>query len=316
MVSRLTIYKEFLKYVAENIKILNNKLYYYNGRLDISNNKLNIFIDSIKRHTNEIYLIYNIKNAEIDGNFNSIVYTNGNVINNDSPKLKDIIKQLIKIDAGYNKHTIIFIKDIIDNYFEIKKEIRDINRQIQLITDKLDFFNKYKDLSKKAIYYIISKCNGYYEKALLDGETIALGHHIGNLKVVPKNVSGKKNWKASFEYKEQLIKEGKIPFNKKDSLLAKHNNVPYHGVYWFVYYDNEVQHYINWYAHSFKLPNKDNYSFYPARYNHSDKTISEIRKEVKKVEDVDKYKIGIVNKLSIALDVNELQFLKYVRNDI
>lgn len=320
MITRVDIYEEFTKYLEHNSKILNNKLAYYKDRLTISNNKLEIFNDSISRHKQEIKAIYDIDSNLINECKSTIIYVNNVVINNNKVSTKsinhDILSKLKEIKSDYGYHTILFIREIIVSYFDIKKEIQNINRELQLIQDKIDFLNKYDNLSKNIVYYIISRCNKYYEKALLDGETIHLGYHIGFLKVVPKQVKGRHNWKASFEYKDKLISEGKIPYNKEDALRAKKDGIGYNGVPWFVYYDNEVQHYINWYCYSHKLPNKDSYTFKPSRYNKTNKGIDEIKKEISSIKELDNLRLGIVNKLNIALDTNELQFIKYTKDDI
>lgn len=314
MISRANIYDAFIKYVNVNIVILNNKISYYNDRINISNNKLTIFKDSLLRHKTEVKIIYGIEVDNVDNSTNSVIYIN-NVVLVNSNSINTVISKLKSVDIAYDVHTVNFVKSIMSNYSDIKKELININRQIQLLNDKLMFFNKYKDISKNMVYYIISKINKYYESALLEGEHIHLGNHIGFIKVTPKKVKGKTNWNASFEYRDMLIADGKIPYKKEDAIKAKKAGIKYEGVRWFVYYENEIQHYINWYCYG-KLPNKQFYTFKPARYNKTNKKISDIKKEISSIKELDNLKLGIVNKLNIALDINELQFVKYVRDDL
>ena len=313
MVNRTSIYDSFVKYVDTNLTILNNKREYYLDRIEISNNKLNIFRDSLERNAEAVKLIYGIDIDNIDINYSKIVSCNKVTINKHRSSLLQVLKS---VNTNYGESVILLVQSLTENYFTIKNEIKYLNRQVKILDDKLYFLNKYKGLSKNIVYYIISKCNKYYSDALLEGETIHLGHHIGMIKVVPKKVNGKINWNESFKFRDRLLAEGKIPYKRSDYIKAKQSGSKYNGIQWFIYYENEVQHYINWYAYSNKLPNKDAYHFVPARFNKSNKTISEIRNELSKVSDLDNYKIGIVNKLNLALDINEMQFVKYMKDDI
>lgn len=313
MITRRTTYNSYVRYVKRNIKIITNKLSYYNSRLNVANNKLEIYTSTLERNSIEFYTIYKINVKDIDKESNKINYVNRVTMNNSA---KHLVSELSSIDTSSGIHTLMLMKGMTENYYTIQKEIKNITRQLYLLNDKLDFFNRYKDISSNVFYYIISKCNKYYSDALLNGDTIQLGHHLGFIKVVPKKTKPKINWYESKQYKERLIQEGKVPYNKNDAIKAKNNGEEYNGVRWFIYYENETQHYINWYAYSHKLPNKDSYSFKPARYNHANKTISEIKDEIDTPKDLDNYKIGIVNKLNIALDVNEMQFIKYSTNDL
>ena len=67
---------------------------------------------------------------------------------------------------------------------------------------------------------------------------------MGMVKVVPKKVNGKTNWNASFEYRDKLVAEGKLPYNKDDHERAKASKEKYNGIPWFILYENEVQHFI------------------------------------------------------------------------
>lgn len=314
MVGRALIYEHFVRYLRNNIVNLTNMNAYYTNRLTIASSKLDIFRDSLRRNKREFEVIYGLSFDSLDTtymlpSYNSILSTN-------ESKIIEVVVGLKEISLDYDRHTIMFIKAIVENYLEIKNEVKSINRQLQLIGSKLSFFTKYKDLSKNIIYYIISRCNKYYEHRILEGKAVDLGHNIGFIKVTPKNVSGRINWNASFEYRDKLLADGRIPFKEKDYLEAKLTNTPYHGVRWFVYYENEVQHYINWYHYSKKLPNGNAYTFVPLRVNKSKIKHSEMKRTFTDIRQLDNVKIGIVNKLEISLHINELQFLKYAEHDI
>lgn len=314
MITRAILYDKFVRYVKTNLTNLTNIKAYYTNRLDIATNKLNIFRDSLSRHRFEFEAIYDIKFESLDTTYMLPAYNS--ILTTNESKLIDVVESLKKISKDYDKHTVMFVKAIVEEYLEIKNEIKTINRQLQLTDSKLSFFTKYSDTSKNIFYYIIARINKYYENLLLEGKTVRLGYDIGFIKITPKNVNGKINWAASFDYRKKLIEDGRIPYKEEDCLAAKSSNTPYNGVKWFVYYDNEVQHYINWYHYSKKLPNGNAYTFIPARYNLDTLKNSEMKKTIKDVKELDKLKIGIVNKLDIALHINELQFLKYADNDI
>ena len=315
MVNRLTVYNNFILYVTKNIEILRTKKEYYDNSLTIANNKLSIYKDSLERNSKEFYSVYSISLEKIDSSYNIVLYNN-KVNLNKQTYINETVSKLTKLDKSYDKYIIALIKTITENYFNTLKEIKEINRYIQLIGDKLEFLERYKNLSRNVIFYILTQCNNFYQHEILRGESVHLGHHIGFIKVTPKNVSGKINFIESFKYKELLIKEGKIPYNKKDALRAKKAGKEYNGVKWFVYYENDIQHYINWYCYSLKLPNKDYYSFNPTKYNNTGLTVDKLAKKYTTIESMRKLKLGIVNKLSLLLDTNEMQFVKYMKDDL
>lgn len=315
MISRRNIYDSFVSYMQESITKLSDDKAFYTDRLIISNNQLDITKDIIIRNADKIAIVYSIDSSNfINKSVSKIDIINRRVFIRNNKKL--LLANLTKLDDTYGEHSIIFINGIIDNYFNIITEIKDLTRKLQLITDKLEFFTRYKGLSKNVVYYILSQNNRYYEKLILDGETIYLGNHMGNIKVVPKKVNGKTNWHESFAYRDKLVAEGKIPYNKEDHLKAKANGETYDGVKWFIKYENDIQHYINWYAYSKQLLNKDVYTFSPARYNKTGMTTTSIKEQVTSIKELDNLKLGIVNKLNLGLDINEMQFLKYSTYDI
>ena len=315
MISRKTIYDSFIEYVTESIDKLSNDKSFYESRLIISNNQLDITKDILKRNTDKLSIIYDLTSIEfINDTISKIDIINKRAVNRSKRKI--LIDKLHSIDESYGEHTILFMDGIIDNYFNVINEIKDLKRKVQLIADKLDFFIKYQSLSRNVVYYILSQNNKYYEKCILNGDTVNLGNHMGMIKIVPKKANGKVNWDESFAYRDKLIAEGKIPYNEADYLKAKAKGIPYNGVKWFIRYENEVQHYINWYAYSRQLPNKAAYTFKPARYNKTGIKLSELKKTVTSINEVNNLHIGIVNKLNLCLDINELQFIKYANHDI
>ena len=315
MISRRTIYDSFIKYVNDSIESLTSDKLFYSNRLVISNNQLAITKDILTRNVDKLVAIYDISCES----FNSDTISKIDIINkraSNRSNRKAIIYRLTNIDTSYGEHTILFIDGIVDNYFNVINEIKELKRKIQLITDKLDFFVRYSSLSRNVVYYILSQNNKFYEKAILNGETVHLGNHMGMIKVVPKKANGKVNWDESFAYRDKLVEEGKIPYNEADYLQAKAEGKPYDGIKWFIRYENDVQHYINWYAYSRQLPNKAAYTFKPARYNKSGIKLSELKNNVTSINEVNNLNIGIINKLNLSLDINELQFIKYANHDI
>lgn len=313
MITRKTIYKFYRRYFRDNILVLNEKLLYYNNRIVTTTNKLDITLDVLTRNKLEFQVIYDIALKNIDVEFSRINHINKVAIHN---HISDFSNSVRAIDKSHGEHTVLLIKSLVDNYYEIQKEIRSINRQIQLINDKLDFFNRYNNLSEEAFKYIIAECNKYYEHLILNGETVHLGNNLGFIKIMLKSVNNKINWDESKKYRKQLLLNGKKPFNKEESLKAKANGQPYNAVEWYVMYENETQPYINWYSYSAKLPNKDVYTFSPTRFNLTSVKNSELKNIAKTTEEIIKLDIGIVNKLNMLMKTNEMQFLKYSGNDI
>lgn len=315
MVNRDTIYNCFIAHVNDNIVMLSIKKEYYTKAILEYEGKLELYKEILERNSKEFNAIYSIDLEDIDNSYSTIIYHNQVNI----PKtlfIASTVEKLIKINSSYDKHTIFLIKTLTDNYFELSKNLKEYKRYLRLIDDKLSFYNKYKDLSRNIVFYILTNINRYYEEAILNGETISLGHHIGFIKVVPKNVNGKTDWTSSFKYKDMLLEQGKIPYDGEDAKLAKKQGKKYKGVKWFVYFENETQHYINWYCYSSRLPNKDCYSFKPTRYDNTGYKKKDLPTIFTTVESMRKAKLGFINKLNVLLNANEMQFIKYVKNDI
>lgn len=318
IVGRFHMYKCFCEYVKEILIIINTKTNYYNEKLSVAERKLNIHNDIIAKNRTEVFAIYSVNINNLDNEHSKVIICN----NINIPKNSDGIElRLKKLDQSYGKHTIFFIKSIIESYFTLKAEIKDIEKNLQVLNSKYLFFDKYKDISKEVFYFLITKCNKFYSDVILSGGTVNFGHYIGFVKVVPKRLKLEKdrpnnriNWDASKKERAKLIKEGKVPYRKADHDEAIKNGEQYNGVPWYVYYTDDIKHYINWYAYSNKLPNRTAYSFFPSAHNNTGTRISEIEKMSK--TDIDNFDLGIIHKLNIGLKVNELQFLKYSNNDI
>lgn len=306
------MYKFFRRYINTNIVILTEKLAFYNDRLIITTNKLNITNTVIHNNKYEFELMYDIPLKNINISSTKINHVNKILLLKHS---QDFATKMRNIDKSYGEHTVLFIKSIVDNYFELQKEIKQLERQIQLLNDKLEFFNRYKELSDNVFRFIIAKCNEYYEQLLLNGGTVHLGYNIGYMRVDIKNVANRINWDESKKQRERLIAEGKEPFSKENYEKALKAGEPYNGVFWYVMYENETQPYINWYSNTLKLPNRDGYSFEPRRFNLTDSKNSELVKK-HTPEEIMKLDIGIVNKLHMLTVSNKMQFLKYIGNDI
>jgi hypothetical protein len=314
MVNRRFIYESFIRYARNSIVHLTNVKLYYDNRLEIANNKLDIFKLSLEQHKRVFKLVYNIELKELDNEKITLSYYRDAL--DTEIKVNEASSRIRGLYPEYDTHTVIFVKTLIESYIEIRNEIKTIKRQLQLNDSKLSFFTKYSGISKNIFYYIISKCNSYYEQRILDGKSVDLGYNIGFIRIAPKNVKGKINWAASFDFRNKLIANGKIPFKEEDSLKAKASGIVYNGVRWFVYYDNEVQHYINWYHYSTKLPNRNAFTFMPSRFNKEDLKYSEMKETITDVKELSNLRIGIVNKLDISLAINDRQFLKYADNGI
>lgn len=312
MVDRRTIYSCFVSHIKETTNLLTAKKAYYENSLIISNNKLDIYRDTIDKHSDAFFAVYSAPVETIDKNPKVIIFHNSVNVDKISFRQK-VLDRLEQKNKVYDVSIVSLMKSITESYLLLTKEIKQIKRQLQLIDDKLNFISKYKGLSRNIVYYILSKINKYYEYAILNGDVVYLGDVLGFIKVTPKMVNGIIDWKSSLEYKDAIIKDGKLPYSKEDYLEAKRTNTKYEGVKWFVYYTDETRYYINWYVYNHKLPNREFYTFSPMSYREKKTGIDNIINSVSSSEEIYTLNIGPTEKLNALLAMNETQFIKYQR---
>jgi hypothetical protein len=97
------------------------------------------------------------------------------------------------------------------------------------------------------------------------------------------------NWGASLKIKNQLEKEGKIPYSKEEALEAEKKGEVYEGIKWQVLHPN-IDIWFQWNYIGQGVTNQGNYAFRPARGKHSPVTkLNEHKKELQPLDYV-KYK--------------------------
>lgn len=124
--------------------------------------------------------------------------------------------------------------------------------------------------------------NIYCMDKIIDGYTVNLGSYLSTLSIIriERNYSNPAvNWKASNEYKQELIDQGITPYNKETAP---------DGEKWLIYYTDDWYCRFYWNKSQCKVRNKSVYSFHPTRGLKGNKT-----------------------KLKEALDKNPLQYKKY-----
>lgn len=133
-----------------------------------------------------------------------------------------------------------------------------------------DIYKHYKKTGGDLSYQQWSSiCQEYNQRAMeeiiLQGGVLNLGNNlstisIGRVRTNPNNP--RIDWKASYEYKEELLAEGKDLYDKETG----------EGHKWFIYYDVEWFCRFYWHKAGCTIPNKTVYQFNATRGKMGNKT--------------------------------------------
>lgn len=315
MISRKDICSYFVNNAKEIIINLELNKVTIENEIKVNSNLCDINLNVLATYSLEFYAVYNIELKDLDRLHNKIAIQNTNTLKGNR---NSIIRAINTINEENGAYILDLIKTLTTQYFNIKRTINNLTRQLQKIESKLTFYNRYIDIDRKVIFHIIAKVNRYYEQQLLDGNRVYLGYSLGYIQIryPNKNIDKPKvDWNESKKLKKEIIKRGGIPYNKDDHKLALSTNTEYKGEHWFVYHDVDIP-YLNWYGTNTSLPNKDVFSFRPANYFKDTLNVGQIVKRIQDGANIHNFNIGIINKMNVLLKAHELQFLKYSNNDI
>lgn len=228
---------------------------------------------------------------------------------------KRVNRSLKYYDEGKER---IYILQII-KYCNTLKKIHYTNISIKQSENRTNIsFKQYKEYVKAFYQYGVHKC-------CLQGYAYKYGYGIGKLminrwKLIGSNLpnyKGRKiiDYKATKKAKEQLLKEGKIPYNKEDAEIYKERGIKYPGVQYLVYIDNDIVYDIGINDCAY-IANRN------IEFEHLDtigktlrnKSQEQIAKECMTEEEVFKLPCDINHKLKIYLFFDKTVYLKYIRN--
>jgi len=200
-----------------------------------------------------------------------------------------------------------FLRSILHN-------ITKYNREICRLEDEYEELKKYNissDLHKeilKAYDYLLT---GY----LIDGNIYSMGCNMGNLYIKrKKNTYRRKiiDFGKSYKERQRVIDEGLIPYRKKDEEEAAAKGEEYNGVKWLLYRFTDYNYWLEWHHKDEAFPNIDVYSFAPSMFN-NDRRPSDKIKESVEFKNILDLKVGFVQKMHIAIELNEHQSEIYNR---
>lgn len=113
-------------------------------------------------------------------------------------------------------------------------------------------------LDSKTFHQVCKEYNRGLLDKLLEGKEVVLGPGLSTLRIIKKKNRFKRpsiNWKASLEYRDELLAQGE----------ALHDPKTGKGIKWFIYYMPEYLMKYRWYNRWTSTRNVRVYRFYPAR---------------------------------------------------
>lgn len=190
-----------------------------------------------------------------------------NVISVNKDELVHLRKKVLDIDADIielEKSDLkkYYFTETTHRIFALKKEVKEIEDRIKYL-EKADPNGTKTLMTYKTFTKIIEVYNEKVIKALVeDGASIKLGNNLGYLYILrkdKKNLFSMKNidWKASKEYKQELIDNGETPKDKEHP----------QGKNWFQFYTDVDYLRVAWTKKygTCKVPNNSVYAFYPTK---------------------------------------------------
>lgn len=228
---------------------------------------------------------------------------------------KRVNRSLKYYDEGKER---IYILQII-KYCNILKKIYYLNISIKQTENRSNLsFKQYREYVKKFYQYGVHKC-------CLQGYAYKYSYGIGKLminrwKLIGANLpnyKGRKiiDYKATKAAKEQLLREGKIPYNKEDAEIYKERGIKYPGVPYLVYKDNDIVYDIDINDCAYIATRNIEFEHLETiGKNIRNKTQEQLAGECKSEEDVFKLSCDINHKLKVYLYFDKTVYLKYIRN--
>ena len=175
-------------------------------------------------------------------------------------KTLDIDAEIIELEKSDLKKY--YFTETTHRIFALKKEVKDIEDRIKYL-EGADPKGTKTLMTYKTFLKIIETYNEKVIKALVeDGASVKLGNNLGYLYILrkdKKNMFAMKNidWKASKEFKQELIDRGETPKDKDHP----------QGKNWFQFYTDVDYLRVAWTKKygTCKVPNNSVYAFYPTK---------------------------------------------------
>lgn len=199
-------------------------------------------------------------------------------------------------------------KAIINNYYRVIADIKKLSEEYSNLS--------LLELPYEAFSDILMEMNREIMKYVLNGYIHTFGNKVGRLFIneierVPDETTGefrpKVDWGSSWKYHDQLVDEGKTPYNAKTAP---------DGIKWFVYFVDEFVYWFTWRGCTIK--GRSHYYFVPTNYCHTHKQSQLLYvKNVKTKDEILNTKaLGNRDKLHALLRFDPQQFLKYRRIEL
>ena len=155
--------------------------------------------------------------------------------------------------------------------------------------------------------YLFVELNLEYMKCILNGTKMDFGSGVGNISVKEKERypgSNAIDWGKSNAYKEQLIADGKTPYNKETAP---------DGVKWHIPYSSMYSYWIWWKYRLNSSVNSIFYKFIPTKFINGNCRNREWFKKnfITKEQILDSNELGNIDKLYKLLDLDPIHALNY-----
>lgn len=265
------------------------------------------YIESVKAKINAVTI-------KLDQYKGSQAYLKNCIINNRA----QFEKLDINIDTLFANPFIAYakIKEIVDNgqLTRVAHYVKSYVNSLRYYTLHKLLYDRYnKCLMPYEIYLeLLKRSNFEISKHIVKGGYYTFGN-VGKIYVREKPrtflfkgrpVKLPIDWGLSNKYKEELIKQGKVPYDK--------NNAPF-GVKWHIYHTSDYGYWFWWEAGP--IANRGFFRFYPTNFcNNRDRKSDTFLKTCKSENEiVDSRILGNLDKILCLMRFNPLYYLNYRR---
>jgi hypothetical protein len=271
--------------------------------------------DLYKDYISGIQLKMTAISVKIDQYYKSQTYLRTCIYNNKG----EFEKLGISVDNLFSNPHIAYakIKDFVDN-----GQLTRVAHYVKSYVNSVKYLNLHKllydRLSKALIPYelyikVIAYANLEIAKYILEGGIYKFGH-VGKLYIKEKPrtfmYNGKPvqlpvDWGMSNKYKQELIKQGKVPY---DSVKAPN------GVKWHCYHDSDFGYWFWWEAGP--IPHRAFFKFYPSKFCkvRQDRRNATFLKQCKSKDEIyNGTNLGLLDKMLLLMRFDPLHFINYRR---
>lgn len=132
-----------------------------------------------------------------------------------------------------------FAQKRLDTFMLYLRVSSKLNKKINSLKRGLEILEKRINVKQKDFLSIIGHFNNLIINEVIErGYTFNMCHNLGSIIVRRKKRTRKKiDWNASKKYRQKLIDEGKVPYDKKESP---------DGIKWFIYHNGDYNYVLFW----------------------------------------------------------------------